>query len=118
MFDLYVCWAWTCRYVPLCVDADQLELLPTPVHDVADAEIEFATHDGCVGLSGQTVEMFETDAIDFVVDVETENGLVCVSRFCFCWGVFFFLIVAYHLIYVRCSFMITSIKSSTVTLKG
>ncbi len=54
----------------LGVDPHESELLPALVHDVADAEVELAGHDGRVGFVGEGVEVFEGDGVDFVVDVE------------------------------------------------
>jgi len=59
------------KCAPLCVDSDEPQLFPTPVHYVLHTEVELTTHDGCVWLSCEIVEMFEADAVDFVVDVET-----------------------------------------------
>lgn len=55
--------------VPLCVDSDQSQFLPTFVHHILHAKIQFAAHDGCVWFSSECVEMLETDAIDLVVDI-------------------------------------------------
>ena len=54
----------------LGVDPHESEFLPALVHDVADAEVELAGHDGGVGFVGEGVEVFEGDGVDFVVDVE------------------------------------------------
>lgn len=54
----------------LRVDAYQIQFGPAAVDDVAYAQVEFAAHDGRVGLAGEAVEEFEIDAVDFVVHVQ------------------------------------------------
>ena len=56
---------------PLRVDAHQPQLLPAAVHDVLDAEVELAAHDGRVRLARELVEEVEADGVDLVVYVET-----------------------------------------------
>lgn len=54
----------------LRVDAHQVQLLPGAVHDIGDAQVQFAGHDNGVVLMRELVEELHAYAIDFVVDVE------------------------------------------------
>jgi len=64
----------------LGVDAHQIQLFPAALDDVLDAEVEFAGHDGGVGFAGEGVEVVEGDGVDFVVDVEAEEGVLVGDR--------------------------------------
>lgn len=92
---------------PLGVDTDQPQLLPATVNDVLDTQVELATHDHRVGFSCQLVQEVEADTIDLVVDVEAARVVRRLSSYCD--G------STYQRMYFLCSFMITSMKSSTVT---
>jgi hypothetical protein len=56
--------------LPLGVDSDQVQHFPAAIHDVHDAEVEFAGHDCGVGFVGEGVEVLHGDGIYFVVDIE------------------------------------------------
>lgn len=62
----------------LGVDADEPQLLPAPVDDVLDAEVELAAHHHGLRLPGKLVEEVERDAVDLVVHVETLDVLAVV----------------------------------------
>lgn len=62
----------------LGVDAHEVELLPAPVDDVLDAEVELAAHDDGVVLARELVEEVERDAVDLVVDVQALDVLAVV----------------------------------------
>lgn len=81
--------------------------MPAPIYDVLYAEIEFARHDDGMRFAGQLVEEVKADAIDLVVNVEAAepvraSGLAVRGS------------TPYHLMYFLWSFIITSMKSSTV----
>lgn len=99
--------------------------MPASVHHVLDAEVEFAGHYHGVGFAGEGVEVGEGDGIDFVVDVEARResrrprnkGLGKwdgENRVREAGG----LANPYHLMYFLWSFMITSMKSSTVAFEN
>lgn len=83
--------------------------MPASLHYVLDTKIQLAAHDDGVVLAGKLVEEVEGDGVDFVVDVEAEDDVSASyydgkER------------SIYHLMYFRWSFMITSMKSSTVAI--
>lgn len=99
--------------LPLRVYPHEVQLLPGAVDDIADAEVELAGHDDRVVFVRELVEELHRDAVDFVVDVETGEGLVfgCGRERGEGGG------GGNHLMYLRWAAMITSIKSSTVASK-
>jgi hypothetical protein len=60
--------------IPLGIYAHQSQFLPTPLHDVLDAEIELTAHDDCLWLSGQLVQEVKRDGVNLVVDIETSTS--------------------------------------------
>jgi hypothetical protein len=56
--------------LPFRVDSDQVQFFPTSVDNLLDTKIQLATHDDGVRFSCKAVEEVQTDAVDFVVDVE------------------------------------------------
>ena len=56
--------------LPLGIDPHQLQLLPAPLDNVLDAQIELTTHDDGIGFAGELVEEVEANGVDLVVDVE------------------------------------------------
>lgn len=61
--------------IPLRVDTHQLQLLPAPLYDVLNPQVELAAHDHRVGLSGQLVKEVEADRVYLVIDVQTGSIL-------------------------------------------
>jgi hypothetical protein len=57
-------------HIPFCVQPHQSQLLPDPLDNLLNTEVELTTHDGCVRLAGQLVQELEADAVDLVVDVQ------------------------------------------------
>jgi hypothetical protein len=55
----------------LRIDAHELQFFPASLDHFCDSEVKFAGHDGCVVFAGESVEVLQADAVDFVVDVET-----------------------------------------------
>ena len=68
--------------IPLRVESYQLELLPTPLYDVLDAQVELAAHDARVRLVRELVEEVDGDAVDFVVHVKAVAGWQVSLRSC------------------------------------
>jgi hypothetical protein len=95
--------------LPFCVESDQAEFRPDSFYDILDAEIELATHDGRMWFAREFVEEVEADAVDFVIDIETGPPSVKQKR-----GLFEGAREVHHRIYFRWSFIMTSMKSSTV----
>lgn len=62
----------------LGVDADEAQLLPAPVDDVLDPEVELAAHDHRVRLARQLVQEVERHAVDLVVHVQALDVLAVV----------------------------------------
>ena len=92
--------------VPLRIDPHKLQLFPASFHHILNAEIKFTAHDHCVWLSRQFVQEIEGHRVDFVVNVQAWATRLAV----FAWS----SKGAHHLIYFLWSFIMTSMKSSTV----
>ena len=57
--------------LPLRINPNQPQLLPTALDHILNPQIQLAAHNHGVRFAGQRVEMREADGVDFVVDVET-----------------------------------------------
>jgi hypothetical protein len=50
-------WGWVVgQNLPLGVNPNQLKLLPTPLDNILDTQVQLAAHDACMRLAGKLVQ--------------------------------------------------------------
>ena len=66
--------------VALCVDTQQVELLPAPLDNIIDSKVLRTRHDASLWLACQRIEEFEGDSVDLVVGIKTVDVSAVVGK--------------------------------------